>query len=99
MLSHFHKHIAFANETIDNFQSTTVSATSSPNCDQQELEENRELLKRSNIRGTELTFKAVDDMYPTVQPPHMFQQQNSTSSSSNGIEEASPKKKPRKQQL
>ncbi|XP_037033626.1 histone deacetylase complex subunit SAP130-A isoform X2 [Bradysia coprophila] len=79
--------------------STTVSATSSPNCDQQEMEENREMLKRSNIRGTELTFKAVDDMYPTVQPPHMFQQQNSTSSSSNGIEEASPKKKPRKQQL
>lgn len=56
------------------------------------------LLKRSNVRGTELTFKAVDDMY-SVQPPHMFQQQNSTSSSSNGIEEASPKKKPRKQQL
>lgn len=81
-------------------QSTTVSATSSPNCDQQEQEETREMLmKRSNVRGTELTFKAVDDMYPTAQPPHMFQQQNSTSSSSNGIEEASPKKKPRKQQL
>ncbi|KAJ6645597.1 Histone deacetylase complex subunit [Pseudolycoriella hygida] len=80
--------------------STTVSATSSPNCDQQEQEENREmLLKRSNVRGTEHTFKAVDDMYPSAAPPHMFQQQNSTSSSSNGVEESSPKKKPRKQQL
>lgn len=83
--------------------STTVSATSSPGIDQQEEQEEINAQLKMQMRIPEMAFKAVEESYnhpqvPPVVPVH-FQQQNSTSSSSNGIEEASPRKKPRKQQV
>lgn len=78
--------------------STTVSATSSPGVDQQEHEELNSI--SMGMRMPEMTFKTVEELYPTPQAPHIFQQQNSTSSSSNGhTDETVPRKKSRKQQL
>lgn len=71
--------------------STTVSATSSPNLDQQEQEEMAAL-----AYGNHLSDIFGNNSTNSTRVLHPVQHQNSTGSSSNGQIEPSPRKKPKK---